>query len=126
VDHKITLSIIKADVGSVAGRHRPHPDRLQQAEDGLAAAMAQTNPTRLDGPPRAVALAFQMNHGQRVGPIDRFDDGAFDRAREQAPKIADLRRRRGPCEAHRLPLEEMESTTLPRIMGRLADRFQAE
>lgn len=34
---KLTLSVIKADVGSVAGHNRPHPDLLKQAEECLAA-----------------------------------------------------------------------------------------
>lgn len=40
-------------------------------------------------------------------------------------QIADMLRRHGPFEPHRLPLQEMEDTTLPKIMGRLADRFKA-
>ena len=35
---KLTLSVIKADVGSVAGHNRPHPDLLKQAEECLAEA----------------------------------------------------------------------------------------
>ena len=91
----------------------------------MPCAMHHANPTRLDGPPRAVALGFQVNNGQLVGPIDFFDDVAFDRAREQANEIADMLRRHGPFEPHRLPLEEMEYTTMPQIMGKLADRFKA-
>ena len=91
----------------------------------MPCAQAQANPTRLDGPPRVVALGFQLNAGQLVGPIDLFDDVAFDGARAQANEIADMLRRHGPFEPHRLPLEEMEYTTLPQIMGRLADRFRA-
>jgi fructose 1,6-bisphosphatase len=34
---KFTLSVIKADVGRVAGHNRPHPDLLKQAEECLAA-----------------------------------------------------------------------------------------
>jgi fructose 1,6-bisphosphatase len=34
---KFTLSVIKADIGSVAGHNRPHPDLLKQAEERLAA-----------------------------------------------------------------------------------------
>jgi len=34
---KLTLGVIKADVGSVAGHNRPHPDLLKQAEECLAA-----------------------------------------------------------------------------------------
>lgn len=33
---KLTLGVINADVGSVAGHDRPHPDLLKQAEEGLA------------------------------------------------------------------------------------------
>jgi fructose 1,6-bisphosphate aldolase/phosphatase len=91
----------------------------------MPCAQAQANPTRLDGPPRVVALGFQLNAGQLVGPIDLFDDVAFDGARAQANEIADMLRRHGPFEPHRLPLEEMEYTTMPQIMGRLADRFKA-
>src|SRR3972149_8997331 len=38
---KLPLSVIKADVGSVAGHTRPHPDLLKQAEECLAAAKAK-------------------------------------------------------------------------------------
>ena len=75
--------------------------------------------------PRVVALGFQLNQGQFIGPIDFFDDVAFDRARQQANEIADMLHRHGPFEPHRLPLEEMEYTTMPQIMGRLADRLTA-
>jgi len=54
-----------------------------------------------------------------------FDDVAFDRAWAQANEIADMLRWHGPFEPHRLPLEEMEYTTLPQIMSRLADRSRA-
>ena len=91
----------------------------------MPCAMHQANPTRLDGPPRVVALGFQLNNGGLVGPIDLFDDVAFDLARRQANEIADMLRRHGPFEPHRLPLEEMEYTTMPQIMGKLADRFKA-
>ncbi|MBI3779457.1 MAG: fructose 1,6-bisphosphatase, partial [candidate division NC10 bacterium] len=48
---------------------------------------------------------------------------AYDEARRQANVAADYLRRHGPFEPHRLPLEEMEYTTLPLIMSRLRDRF---
>ncbi|MGB9827393.1 MAG: fructose 1,6-bisphosphatase, partial [Thermosphaera sp.] len=35
---KITLSVIKADVGSIAGHHMPHPDQLAAATKILAEA----------------------------------------------------------------------------------------
>ena len=89
----------------------------------MPVAFAQANPTRLDGPPRVIAAGFQINQGTLIGPIDLFDDPAYDEARRQANVAADYMRRHGPFEPHRLPLEEMEYTTLPLIMSRLRDRF---
>ena len=53
-----------------------------------------------------------------------FDDPSFDTAREQAIHIADYMRRMGPFEPHRLPLDEMEYTTMPQVMERVKDRFK--
>ncbi|MCD6557911.1 MAG: fructose 1,6-bisphosphatase [Candidatus Aenigmarchaeota archaeon] len=80
--------------------------------------------TRFDGPPRVVALGFQLAEGKLVGPVDLFADVGFDNARRKALEIADYMRRHGPFEPHRLPLEEMEYTTLPKVMERLKDRFE--
>jgi fructose 1,6-bisphosphate aldolase/phosphatase len=81
--------------------------------------------TRFDGPPRVVALGFQIANGKLVGAIDLFDDPAFDMTRRKAQEIADYMRRHGPFEPHRLPLEEMEYTTLPKVLEKLKDRFEA-
>lgn len=81
--------------------------------------------TRFDGPPRVIALGFQIANGKLVGGIDLFDDPAFDMARRNAQEIADYMRRHGPFEPHRLPLEEMEYTTLPKVLEKLKDRFEA-
>ncbi|MFH1332001.1 MAG: fructose-1,6-bisphosphate aldolase/phosphatase [archaeon] len=80
--------------------------------------------TRFDGPPRAVALGFQVANGKLVGPVDLFEDVAFDYTRKEAQKAAEYMRRHGPFEPHRLPLADMEYTTLPDVMKRLKDRFQ--
>ncbi|HIE36556.1 TPA: fructose 1,6-bisphosphatase, partial [Candidatus Geothermarchaeota archaeon] len=34
--------------------------------------------TRFDGPPRLIGLGFQVSNGLLVGPVDLFDDPAFD------------------------------------------------
>jgi len=80
--------------------------------------------TRFDGPPRVIALGFQLSKGKLVGPVDLFDDPAFDLARKKALEIADYMRQHGPFEPHRLPLEDMEYTTLPKVMERIKDRFK--
>jgi len=80
--------------------------------------------TRFDGPPRCVAAGFQINNGRLLGPVDLFKDVAFDRARRKAQEIADYMRRHGAFEPHRLPSEDMEYTTLPKVLDKLKDRFE--
>jgi len=84
----------------------------------------QAKCTRFDGPPRVVALGFQLKDGILTGWEDLFDDPAFDMTRQKAQEVADYMRRHGPFEPHRLPLEDMEYTTLPKVMEKLKDRFE--
>ena len=90
----------------------------------MPVAVRQSNPTRFDGPPRVIAAGFQLAEGTLVGPTDLFDDPAFDNARQKANDIADILRSMGPFEPHRLPLEEMEYTTLPQVLKKLQGRFE--
>ena len=80
--------------------------------------------TRFDGPPRVVALGFTMKEGKLAGPVDMFNDVAFDYARTEALNMANYMRRMGVFEPHRLPDEDMEYTALPRILEKLAPKFQ--
>lgn len=89
----------------------------------MPVAQKQANPSRFDGPPRVIAAGFQLSGGMLVGPRDMFDDPAFDEARRLANQVADYMRRHGPFEPHRLPLEEMEYTTMPEVMKKLEKRF---
>ncbi len=90
----------------------------------MPVALREARPSRFDGPPRVVALGFQLAEGRLIGPVDMFDDPSFDGARRQANQIADYLRRHGPFEPHRLPMEEMEYTTMPQVMARIADRME--
>jgi fructose 1,6-bisphosphate aldolase/phosphatase len=90
----------------------------------MPTSVAQSVPTRFDGPPRVIALGFQLAEGKLVGPRDMFADISFDLAREKANEMADLMRRHGPFEPHRLPLDEMEYTTMPQVMKKLEKRFK--
>ena len=78
---------------------------------------------RFDGPPRVVGLGFQLKNGQLIGGVDLFDDPSFDSTRDKCNEIADYIRRHGPFEPSRLPLSEMEYTTLPDVLKKLQDRF---
>lgn len=90
----------------------------------MPVGIEQAQCTRFDGPPRVCALGFQLTEGRLTGPRDLFADPAFDRVRDQANQLADMLRRHGPFEPHRLPMEEMEYTTMPQIAERLEDRWE--
>ncbi|WXG42686.1 MAG: fructose-1,6-bisphosphate aldolase/phosphatase [Promethearchaeati archaeon SRVP18_Atabeyarchaeia-1] len=80
--------------------------------------------TRFDGPPRIVALGFQLRNAQLIGPADMFDDPAFDRSRWMANEIADYMRRHGPFEPGRLEMEEVEYTGIQKVLQDLKPKFK--
>jgi len=90
----------------------------------MPVSFKEDTPTRFDGPPRVVANGFQVHDGRLVGPRDMFADPSYDRSRKIALTAADYLRRHGPFEPHRLPLEEMEYTTMPAVMEKLEGRFE--
>ncbi len=89
----------------------------------MPVALKDAHPSRFDGPPRLVALGFQVAEGKLVGPQDMFNDPGFDHVRDKANQIADYLRLHGPFEPHRLPLEEMEYTTMPAVAAKLESRW---
>ncbi|MFW9907989.1 MAG: fructose-1,6-bisphosphate aldolase/phosphatase [Candidatus Thorarchaeota archaeon] len=79
--------------------------------------------TRFDGPPRVVGLGFQVSNGMLIGPVDLFEDVAFDITRQRAMEVADYLRRHGPFQPHRLSDDQMEYTTLPKVLTSCENRF---
>jgi len=53
-----------------------------------------------------------------------FDAPGVDEACRMSNTLADLLRRHGTFEPHRLPMEEMEYTTLPEVMKKLGGRWE--
>jgi fructose 1,6-bisphosphate aldolase/phosphatase len=100
--------------GSMRGSH---------AAPWMPVSAAQATASRFDGPPRVVALGFQLHEGRLGVARDLFDDPAFDGARAEANRVADYLHRHGPFEPHRLPLDEMEHTTLPAVALKTASRW---
>ena len=90
----------------------------------MPVSLEQAHPARFDGPPRVVALGFQLAEGKLIGPRDMFDDPSYDNARTEANNISDYLRKHGPFEPHRLPLDEMEYTTMPAVAAKLSDRWE--
>lgn len=91
----------------------------------MPCSLRDCQPRRFDGPPRVIGMGFQLANGKLIGPVDMFDDPGFDEARRTANMVADYLRRHGPFEPHRLPLAEMEYTTMPQLMKKLADRWES-
>ena len=91
----------------------------------MPVAQRHAHPSRFDGPPRVVCLGYQVHEGRLIGPRDMFDDPAFDEARREANQVMTYLRRHGPFEPHRLPLDELEYTTMPEVAARLSDRWEA-
>ena len=90
---------------------------------GMPVPLEDAHPARFDGPPRLVALGYQLADGKLIGPRDMFDDPSFNNARQEANDVSDYLRKHGPFEPHRLPLDEMEYTTMPAVAAKLADRW---
>ena len=86
--------------------------------------------TAFDGPPRMVALGFQVANGEISSddgaPMisDLFDDPAFDLARREAVDYMVTLRRMGEFEPARLSAEAMEYTTLHKVLEKLQGRFK--
>jgi fructose 1,6-bisphosphate aldolase/phosphatase len=87
--------------------------------------------TVFDGPPRIVALGFQVSNGEiacdddgKPMIADFFEDPAFDMARQEALESGDMLRRMGEFEPARLGPEEMEYTTLGQVLEKLKERFR--
>ncbi len=81
-----------------------------------------------DGPPRVVAMGWQVSNGRLVGvdgvePADLFEDPFWDYVRHKSAELALYLRTMGEFEPARLGHEEMEYTTLPHILERLKPRF---
>lgn len=89
----------------------------------MPVSFKNANPTRYDGPPRVIAAGFQLNNGKLEGPVDMFDDPAFDWARNKANEIANYIRMHGAMEPHRLSESEMEYTTLPEVLKKLDKKW---
>jgi fructose 1,6-bisphosphate aldolase/phosphatase len=79
----------------------------------------QANTGRFDGPPRVMALGFQIANGHLGQPVDMFDDPSFDLARDECNVMANFMRRNGVMQPHRLEDEEMEYTNLKAIKKKI-------
>ncbi|MHB1569784.1 MAG: fructose-1,6-bisphosphate aldolase/phosphatase [Solirubrobacteraceae bacterium] len=90
----------------------------------MPCALGDAHPARFDGPPRVVGMGFQLADGRLIGPRDMLGDVSFDRARAQALEMADYMRRNGPFEPGRLPMEDMEYTTMPQVAEHMGERWE--
>ncbi|OYT67936.1 MAG: fructose 1,6-bisphosphatase [Candidatus Wolframiiraptor sp. EX4484-121] len=85
--------------------------------------------TYFDGPPRVIAMGWQVSNGELIGvdgtePADLFDDPFWDYSRNLASQIAIYMRTMGEIMPARLEPAELEYTTLPKILAKLESRFK--
>lgn len=82
-----------------------------------------------DGPPRVIAMGWQIADGRLIGvngaePADLFDDPFWEYSRSLASQIAIYMRTMGEIMPARLDPTEMEYTTLPQVLKKLEKRFE--
>lgn len=97
----------------------------------MPVGLSESKCTAFDGPPRIVALGFQVCDGKiscdddgKPMIADMFDDPAFSGARREAMDNALMLRRMGEFEPARLSEAEMEYTTIKQVLGKLGGRFK--
>jgi len=95
-----------------------------------------SDPTYFDGPPRICSIGFQINNGRFVGmedpgnakigehiPIDYFSGSCWDFTRQKAMEISTYIRAHGPFMPAIVAPEELEYTTRPEVLKKLAPRM---
>lgn len=102
-------------------------------------SVADSTPTYFDGPPRVSAIGFQICDGMLVGledpekgensagehtPVDYFEGSVWDVTRMQAMEMSRYMRGHGPFMPGTLGSDEMEYTTKPAVLKKLADRMK--
>jgi len=90
----------------------------------MPVGLAEAHPTRFDGPPRVVAVGYQIADGLLATWRDMFADPSYDETSKLANRVGEYLRRHGPFEPHRLPYAEMEYTTMPAVEKKLEGRWQ--
>ena len=97
----------------------------------MPVGLCESKCTAFDGPPRIVALGFQVANGGiacdddgKPMVADLFNDPAFSVARREAMDNAVMLRRMGEFEPARLGEKEMEYTTIKQVLDKLGERFK--
>ena len=80
-------------------------------------------PIRFDGPPRVIALGFQIANGKLIGPRI-FLPILLTTARKRPTNWQIICEAWDPSSRNCLPLEDMEYTTMPQVMEKLKGRFE--
>ena len=89
----------------------------------MPCSMFDCDPAINDGPPRVIALGFQMKEGEFSNPIDHLGDISFEHARWNALKVADYMQRHGAFEPGRLSDEDLEYGGIPKVRQKVMGRF---
>ena len=87
----------------------------------VAARGRDAGPLRRPASGRGAGLPTRRRQAHR--PARHVRDLSFDNARIEANRVSDYLRKHGPFEPHRLPLDELEYTTLPAVAATMESRW---
>ena len=140
---KTTLSIIKADIGSIGGHIRPSQRLLEEVRNDVASKgkgfvsdffISHTGPlmpvkmnssiSYFDGPPAVCSLGFCVHNGKFTEPADAFDHPYWDWVRNKVAQKATDIRQQGFSGAAMLPYAELEYGGIVEKMGILDKKFK--
>ncbi|HPD06440.1 MAG TPA: fructose 1,6-bisphosphatase [Candidatus Bipolaricaulis sp.] len=139
----LTISAIKADIGSVGGHTCPSPRMVEKAVSPFVVAPyvaggargSHTMPlmpvainTPVTGPyclPLVACVAYSVNHEGKLSPgVDVFGNPVWDHVRLKAQEKGEWMRQQGFVGAAMLPMTELEYSAFRRSLAELEGRFR--
>jgi fructose 1,6-bisphosphate aldolase/phosphatase len=128
MEMKLTLSVIKADIGSIGGPIRPS-QRLVETVRGshqmpLMPVPLNSGISYFDGPPVVTCAAFAIHEGTLTEAVDAFAHPFWDTIRNSVSNKAIDMRRQGFFGAAMLPMSELEYTGIVEKLRTLDQRFR--
>lgn len=134
---KITISVIKAGIGSIGGHIAPSQKLLETVRKHIETCGGMRGshqmplmPVRLnsgisyfDGPPVVSCAAFAIRNGKLTEALDTFAHPFWDTVRNEVANKAMSMRKQGFFGASMLPMSELEYTGIMEKLAVLEERF---
>ena len=130
---KITLSVIKTDIGSIGGHIAPSRRLLETVKAQIAErgreliidhCVSHAGTSYFGGLPLVGCAAFAMHQGKLTEPLDCFAHPFWDEVRSRVAGKSMEMRRQGFFGAAMLPMSELEYTGIIETLAALDSRFR--